>query len=66
MKQKMFADRSVLYRSAHHDECPNAANHNPGPPGYIEWDAWAKKMGETHEQSACPACELYLIWTKRA
>ena len=46
-------------------DCPNKANHTPGPDAYLEWHAWATKMKQTHKQERCPQCGLYLIWTPR-
>lgn len=47
-------------------QCPNHANHTPGPDGYLDWHTWADKMAQTHEQGQCPECKLWVIWTEKA
>jgi hypothetical protein len=44
-------------------DCPNVANHEPWPAGYIQSSDYADKMMETHDQSECPGCGRLLIWT---
>lgn len=39
--------------------------HTKQPTGYLDWHAWAEEMAKTHEQSKCPTCGLWAIWTKR-
>ncbi|MBZ4106130.1 hypothetical protein JYG43_23760, partial [Escherichia fergusonii] len=43
-------------------QCPNFTDHTPSPDGYIEWHAWARKMGKTHQQRRCSGCGLFAIW----
>lgn len=47
------------------DSCLNRGAHTPSPAGYLQWDAWAEKMAETHDQHPCPGCGYWMIWTKR-
>lgn len=47
------------------DSCPDKAKHTPCPSGYIEWHAWAKKMGKTHVQHRCPTCNCLSIWKRK-
>jgi hypothetical protein len=42
------------------------ADHTYGPSGYIERAEWGERMVETHVQSACDECHLYLIWTPKS
>lgn len=42
--------------------CPNNANHEPSPSGYVDCIDWAKHMGKTHRQTRCEGCGLYAIW----
>lgn len=42
------------------------ADHTYGPEGYVERAEWGERMVETHVQSACDECHLYLIWTPKA
>jgi hypothetical protein len=42
--------------------CPNVAEHTEAPEGYLEWHAWARRMGRTHKQHRCPGCKLLTIW----
>ena len=42
--------------------CPNRHNHTEGPDGYLEWHSWAEQMNETHEQTYCPSCGMFVIW----
>lgn len=42
--------------------CPAFHDHTPSPAGYIQWHAWAKRMGRTHKQIKCTGCSLYAIW----
>lgn len=46
--------------------CPNAAQHEPFPTGYIAASDHADEMMKTHEQSQCPDCGLRAIWTPKA
>lgn len=46
-------------------ECPNAAEHTPMPPGYVERFEWANELKKTHRQVQCPECHLYNIWIPR-
>jgi hypothetical protein len=45
--------------------CPNNAAHEPWPKGYIAASEYADRMMETHEQSQCPGCGLWKIWTPK-
>lgn len=45
--------------------CPNVANHEPWPRGYIQSSDYADKMMKTHGQSECPGCGSLLIWTPK-
>lgn len=45
--------------------CPNVANHTEGPDGYIAASNWAEEMAETHDQSQCPGCRYWVIWTQK-
>ena len=58
----------TLTLSQMRERCPNRAEHaQDEPSGYAAWHAWAEKKAETHRQSACSGCGLYVIWTpKRA
>ena len=47
------------------EECPSFFDHTPSPPGYLEWHAWAKKMGKTHKQATCTRCGFWAIWEPR-
>lgn len=51
---------------AQQDACPNVAEHNYGPDGYLAWHAWAKKMMQTHMCRQCPGCGFWLIFQPRA
>ena len=44
----------------------SCADHVYGPEGYAERAEWGERMVETHIQSACDECHLYLIWTPKA
>ena len=46
-------------------DCPNAAEHTPRPSGYGAHSDWAEAMALTHDQSQCPVCGLWMIWTRR-
>lgn len=46
-------------------DCPNASQHEPWPRGYGAASEYAEKMMETHNQSQCPSCGLWLIWTPK-
>lgn len=50
----------------HDQTCPNRANHTPCPEGYIQWHAWAEKMGKTHYQVTCHGCGRYAIWVPKS
>jgi hypothetical protein len=41
------------------------ADHTYGPSDYVERAEWGERMVETHVQSACDECHLYLIWTPK-
>lgn len=45
--------------------CPNSAAHEPWPKGYLAGSAYADEMMATHEQSQCPECGLWKIWTPK-
>lgn len=47
-------------------DCPNVANHEPWPRGYIQSSDYADEMEKTHNQSQCPGCGLQEIWTPKA
>jgi hypothetical protein len=40
-------------------------DHTYGPNSYTAWHDWAEKMAETHVQTKCPECGLWMIWTPR-
>lgn len=46
-------------------DCPNAANHQPHPTGYIAHSAWAEAASHVALQKPCPGCKLWHIWTPR-
>lgn len=46
-------------------DCPNVAQHEPWPRGYCESSEYADKMMETHDQSQCSGCGMWLIWTPK-
>jgi len=48
------------------EACPERAQHTPEPDGYLQWHAWAREMGRTHDQRRCPGCGLYAIWVRRS
>lgn len=44
--------------------CPRAELHTPCPPGYLNWFEWAAKMNyRGSQQSRCPGCQLYHVWS---
>jgi hypothetical protein len=45
------------------DECEP---HTETPRGYLAWDEWAERMGQTHVQRQCAGCGLYAIWEPKA
>jgi hypothetical protein len=48
-------------------DCPNVAQHEPFPQGYLAASEYAEKLMETHTQEApCPGCGLWLIWVPLA
>lgn len=49
----------------HPDACPAAIEHNLGPVSYVDWQEWAERMAETHDQAQCPSCDLWVIWTPK-
>lgn len=46
-------------------DCPNAAQHEPWPTGYVAASAYADRMMKTHLQSTCPDCDHRVIWTAK-
>lgn len=46
-------------------DCPNAAQHEPWPTGYVAASDHADKMLQTHDQTRCPQCGLWAIWTAK-
>ncbi len=46
-------------------DCPNNAAHEPWPEGYIASSEYADKMMQTHDQSQCPECGAWRIWTPK-
>lgn len=42
--------------------CPNAAQHEPSPRGYLQSSDYADEMMKTHDQFQCPGCGLWAIW----
>ena len=46
-------------------DCPNNAAHEPWPKGYLSASAYADEMTQTHDQSQCPGCGLWKIWTPK-
>lgn len=47
------------------ETCPNLAQHQKTPTGYIGWHAWAEEMSVSHVQEKCPGCDLWAIWTAK-
>ena len=46
--------------------CADAVSHTPNQPtGYRAWSAWADRMAQTHTQTQCPTCGLWVIWVPR-
>jgi hypothetical protein len=45
--------------------CVNVAHHEPWPRGYLQCSDYADKMMKTHDQSQCPHCGLWAIWTPK-
>ena len=46
-------------------DCPNNAAHEPWPKGFLSAMAYADEMLETHDQSQCPDCGKWAIWTPK-
>ncbi len=46
-------------------DCPNNAAHEPWPTGYVAASAYADQMMKTHDQSRCPECGRWKIWTPK-
>lgn len=44
-----------------HPWCPNAAQHTPCPPGYVQWHEWAEEMAKTHDPVQCADCGRYVL-----
>jgi hypothetical protein len=42
--------------------CPNRDAHTEGPAGYVARSEWAEEMAETHVQTQCPGCALWVVW----
>lgn len=40
--------------------------HTESPRGYLAWDEWAERMGQTHVQRQCKGCGLWAIWEPKA
>lgn len=47
-------------------DCPNNAQHEPHPRGYIAHCAWAEAATLVADQHQCPGCGLWKIWTPKA
>jgi hypothetical protein len=45
------------------DPCPNAANHAPRPTGYAPH--WADDALLVADQSRCPGCGRWAVWTPK-
>ena len=43
--------------------CADSKTHTKQPEGYVEWHDWAEKMAETHRQTQCTGCGLWLVWS---
>jgi hypothetical protein len=41
--------------------------HTPGAEerDYIKWHAWVAKMKNTHRQTQCHNCGLWVVWIKK-
>lgn len=63
-QKKQTTIRRTQGRSTEVD-CPSFHDHTPSPDGYIQWHAWAKRMGRTHRQIRCTGCGLWAIWLPR-
>jgi hypothetical protein len=49
------------------DTCPLQVTHYEGfvPEGYIARQDWMRKMSQTHTQTQCLGCNLWVIWTPK-
>lgn len=56
---------TIDYPRTPNPECPNADRHEPWPTGYGAASDHADEMLKTHDQSTCPACGLWVIWTAK-
>lgn len=45
--------------------CPEAWRHTPMPENYAAIAGWMQVLSRTHQQSACPRCGRFLVWTLR-
>ena len=45
--------------------CPNIKNHTDCPDDFVEWAEWAEKLNETHVQTWCWGCGMWLIWEEK-
>lgn len=46
-------------------ECPNVAQHEPHPLGYVAFFEWADEKAKTHDQARCRGCGRLAIWVPR-
>lgn len=47
-------------------DCPNAAEHQPHPTGYVAHASWADTASKVATQKApCAGCGLWHVWTPR-
>jgi hypothetical protein len=47
-------------------DCPNAAEHEPFPSGFLAASEHAEKLMETKTQEApCPGCGRWIIWVPK-
>ena len=35
------------------------------PSGYLQWTEWAEKKSKTHDQTQCPDCGLWAIYSRK-
>lgn len=45
--------------------CWNRGQHTVGPEDFVLWHGWAEGIAVSHDQSQCPGCGLYIIWTPK-
>lgn len=49
------------------DTCPDREKHTPepDPEDHRAWNSWAERMSQTHRQTRCPTCDLWVIWVPK-